>query len=243
MRTAGRAWPKISTLATPSIVEIERTTIVSTYSSTVRKRQRGRSGRDLQHRGFSRIDLSHVGGVGMLGGSWRVEAEIADCTSSAAPSMFRSSRNCSVIWVEPSTLTEFIVSRPGISENCVSNGVATAEPMVEASAPGRFAFTTMVGKVDIGQLVDRQREIAEQPREKQGCHDQNGHDRTPDEDFGKIHGALRKGLLNRMFIGTNLSPHGMNCCSTLYQAILPAQLCNFRSLIPLRSWELVRTAC
>ena len=63
------------------------------------------------------LTLRIVGGVGSVGGSWRVAAEIAACTSCAAPSMLRSSRNCSVIWVDPSTLTEFIVSRPGMIEN------------------------------------------------------------------------------------------------------------------------------
>ena len=42
-----------------------------------------------------------VGGAGMFGGSRRITAEMADCTSCAAASMLRSSTNCRVMLVLP----------------------------------------------------------------------------------------------------------------------------------------------
>ncbi len=80
--------------------------------------------------------LCMVGGS-MLVGNCLAAAAIADCTSCAAASILRSSRKVSVIWVEPSTLTEFMESRPGMSEKFASSGVATEEAMVSAFAPGR----------------------------------------------------------------------------------------------------------
>ena len=90
------------------------------------------------------------GGVGMLGGSLRKAAEIADCTSCAAASILRSSENCKVIEVEPWALVEVIESSPAIVENCPSSGVATAAAMVSGAAPGRLALTEMVGKSTLG---------------------------------------------------------------------------------------------
>ncbi len=78
---------------------------------------------------------------------------MADCTSCAAASSERSSENCSVMLVEPRELVEVIESRPGMVENCRSSGVATDAAMVSGLAPGRLAFTWMVGKSTFGRSL------------------------------------------------------------------------------------------
>src|SRR3954463_14918115 len=83
--------------------------------------------------------LRNVGGVVIVGGNCFNAAEIADCTSSAAASMLRSSVNCNVICVMPVPDNEVIESSAGIVENCFSKGVATADDMVSGDAPGRLA--------------------------------------------------------------------------------------------------------
>ena len=70
---------------------------------------------------------------------------MADCTSCAAASMFRSRVNWIATVVEPSTLVEVMLSMPAMVENCFSSGVATAAAMVSGPAPGRLAETVMVG--------------------------------------------------------------------------------------------------
>ena len=45
------------------------------------------------------LTLRKVGGWGSALGRLRVAAEMADCTSWAAPSRLRSRLNCRVIWV------------------------------------------------------------------------------------------------------------------------------------------------
>ncbi len=59
--------------------------------------------------------------------------------------MSRSSVNCSVMDVLPCPLTEVIASSPAMVENCFSIGVATDEAIVSGLAPGRLAFTEIVG--------------------------------------------------------------------------------------------------
>ena len=66
--------------------------------------------------------------------------------------MFLSRLNCRVTWVKPWVNVEFIESSPAMVENCRSNGVATAAAMVSGTAPGRLAFTRMVGKSTLGRL-------------------------------------------------------------------------------------------
>ena len=78
---------------------------------------------------------------------------MADCTSSAAPSIERSRLNCSVICVRPSELDEVIESIPAIVDSCCSSGVATDEAIVSGLAPGRFAPTVMVGKSTLGRSL------------------------------------------------------------------------------------------
>src|SRR6185437_14012819 len=86
----------------------------------------------------------------MFVGSWRCAAEIAACTSCAAPSMLRLRSKVSVIEVEPSALVEVIWLMPAMVENWFSSGVATAVAMVSGEAPGRLALTEMVGKSTFG---------------------------------------------------------------------------------------------
>ena len=77
----------------------------------------------------------------MSGGRYGLAALIADSVSLTAPSIWRFSSNCSVIWVKPSALAEVIWVRPGIWPNCSSSGVATDDAMVCGSAPGSCAVT------------------------------------------------------------------------------------------------------
>src|SRR6185437_13182958 len=96
------------------------------------------------------LTLCRVGGDGMLTGNCRVACWMAARTSSAAPSMLRSRSNWMTMPVRPSELWEVIELTPGMLENWLSSGVATAEAMVEGSAPGRLAETKMVGKSTAG---------------------------------------------------------------------------------------------
>jgi len=80
-------------------------------------------------------------------------AAIAVCTSTAAPSIFRLKSNWSVICVDPSEFTDVIESMPAMVVNCRSSGVATADAMVDGSAPGRLADTMMVGKSTLGKSL------------------------------------------------------------------------------------------
>src|SRR5581483_10079814 len=91
------------------------------------------------------LTLRSVGGLGRLLGNCPVAALIADCTSWAAASMFRSRSNCRVMLVEASVLLEVICETPEISESCLSRGVATFDAMVSGLAPGRTALIWMVG--------------------------------------------------------------------------------------------------
>ena len=95
--------------------------------------------------------MKNDGGVVISTGSWREAAVIADCTSCAAPSMFRSSANWSVMRVTPCELVELIDSIEAIVESCFSSGVATALAIVSALAPGKDACTLIVGKSTAGR--------------------------------------------------------------------------------------------
>ena len=86
-------------------------------------------------------------------GSRRCTAEMAACTSCAAPSTERSRLNCSVICVRPSELDEVIESIPAMVESCCSSGVATDEAIVSGLAPGRFALMLIVGKSMFGRSL------------------------------------------------------------------------------------------
>src|SRR5689334_5081401 len=97
------------------------------------------------------LTFPYVGGLGMFGGSWRAAAEIADCTSSAAPSRLRDRPNWSVICVAPCVEVELMLSSPAIVENCFSSGVATDDAIVSGEAPGSAADTWIVGKSTLGR--------------------------------------------------------------------------------------------
>ena len=96
------------------------------------------------------LTFRKAGGSEMSGGSCRIEAEMADCTSRAAASMLRSSSNSRVTRVVPSALSDVIARTPAIFENWFSSGVATAAAIVSGLAPGRRAETSMVGKSTFG---------------------------------------------------------------------------------------------
>ena len=83
--------------------------------------------------------LLNEGGCGSSGGNLRAAVEIADCTSSAAPSMLRSSENCKTICVAPIEELEVIEETPEIVANWRSRGAATEDAMVSALAPGKLA--------------------------------------------------------------------------------------------------------
>ena len=71
--------------------------------------------------------------------------------------MFRSSENWMVIDVDPSPLDDVMLSMPAMVENCFSIGVATAAAIVSGLAPGRFAFTWIVGKSTVGRSLTARR--------------------------------------------------------------------------------------
>ena len=89
--------------------------------------------------------LRKLGGVGSSAGRRRIAEEIADCTSSAAPSIERLRSNCRTIAVFPSEDVEVIVVTPAMVENCRSRIDATEEAIVSGLAPGSCAVTWMVG--------------------------------------------------------------------------------------------------
>src|ERR1700749_499331 len=110
------------------------------------------------------MTLGKVGGDGMLTGNCRCACWIAASTSSAAPSILRSRSNWMVIEVLPSELDDVIELTPGMVENWLSSGVATAEAMVEGSAPGRLADTLMVGKSTGGNSLTGRFEYPNRPK-------------------------------------------------------------------------------
>ncbi len=59
--------------------------------------------------------------------------------------MLRLRLNCRVIEVEPCEFVELIESIPAMPENCLSKGVAMDAAIVSGFAPGKLAFTLIVG--------------------------------------------------------------------------------------------------
>src|SRR5437588_7506608 len=104
------------------------------------------------------------GGAGISGGSCRCACEMADCTSSAAPSSDRLRSNWMVTLVTPSEFVELIELMPAMVENCFSSGVATAEAIVSGLAPGNAAFTLMVGKSTLGRSLTGSEKYANIPK-------------------------------------------------------------------------------
>src|SRR5690242_7113439 len=71
-----------------------------------------------------------------------------------------------VMLVEPSEFVEVIESMPAMVENCFSRGVATEEAIVSGLAPGREAFTWMVGKSTFGRSLTGSNRYAKMPKIK-----------------------------------------------------------------------------
>ena len=92
-----------------------------------------------------------VGGLGRLRGSWPMAAVMRAWTSRAAWSIGRARSNWMVIWVWPWTEFEVIWATPAIWANWRSSGWATAVAMVSGLAPGKLAFTLMVGNSTFGR--------------------------------------------------------------------------------------------
>ena len=55
--------------------------------------------------------------------------------------------------VLPCVFEELIEVTPAIVENCFSSGVATEAAIVSGLAPGRLAFTWIVGKSTVGRSL------------------------------------------------------------------------------------------
>ncbi len=76
---------------------------------------------------------------------------MAACTSRAAALMSRFKSNCNVTLVLPRLLEDVISVTEAIRANWRSSGVATEEAMISGLAPGKPAFTEMVGKSTRGR--------------------------------------------------------------------------------------------
>jgi hypothetical protein len=77
--------------------------------------------------------------------------------------------------------------RPAMVENWFSSGVATADAMVSGLAPGRLAVTSRVGKVDVGQVADREGAVSHAAEQRDGRHQKAGGDGPLDECLGYVH--------------------------------------------------------
>src|SRR5215813_2916776 len=96
------------------------------------------------------LTLRKLGGVVISIGSRRWATVNADCTSSAAPSMFRLRSNWTTMLVRPSDEADVIEVMPAMVESCRSIGDATEAAMVSALAPGKVAVIEIVGKSTAG---------------------------------------------------------------------------------------------
>ena len=152
-RTAYFWAPKTRTCATPVRLEMRCASSVSAYSSTADSGRLAELSARNSTGESAGLTLRNEGGVVISAGSRRAAVLIADCTSSAAPSMSRSRSNWSVIRVEPSPLLEVIEPIPAMVANWRSSGVATDAAMVSGLAPGRLAVTWIVGKSTRGSAA------------------------------------------------------------------------------------------
>ena len=92
-RTAYFCVPKISTWAMPGKVEMRgRIARLAKASTSDRRTCEDFSARNMIGKSAG-LTLRKLGGVGSSTGRRRIAEEIADCTSSAAPSMFRLRSN------------------------------------------------------------------------------------------------------------------------------------------------------
>src|SRR6266566_4588987 len=104
-----------------------------------------------------------MGLLGRLEGNWPRAALMAACTSRAAASMLRLRSNCRTMFVEPSWLVEVISVTPAMRPNWRSSGVATADAMVSGLAPGRPAWTWIVGNSTWGRGATGRKRKASTP--------------------------------------------------------------------------------
>ena len=81
---------------------------------------------------------------------------------------------------------------PAIVENCFSSGVATDAAIVSGLAPGRLAFTWIVGKSTVGQVADRQQPVAHDAEDQDREDEQRRRDGPADEWFGDVHGPCSR---------------------------------------------------
>jgi hypothetical protein len=116
-------------------------------------------------------------------GSFRAATVSADCTSSAAPSMFRLRSNWMTTELTPSAEVDVSEVMPAMVESARSIGPATEAPMVSALAPGSVAVIWMVGKSTAGNAATASR----QTEHDQRCRDQRRHYRAADASLGNIH--------------------------------------------------------
>src|SRR5471030_2193851 len=75
---------------------------------------------------------------------------MAACTSRAAPSMSRFKPNCNVIRAVPTELCDVISVTSAMEPRWRSSGLATLVATVSGLAPGKLAWTEMVGKSTCG---------------------------------------------------------------------------------------------
>ena len=80
--------------------------------------------------------------------------------------------------VEPSVLDEVISVTAAMRPNCRSSGVATDDAMVSGLAPGRPAFTEMVGKSTCGSGDTGSSRNATTPGQRDRHRQQRGRDRA-----------------------------------------------------------------
>src|ERR1051326_6882574 len=102
----------------------------------------------------------------MPGGRFLSVLAIIACTSCAAASILGSGESGIVIEHEPSPDVDVMLSMPAIVENCFSSGVATADAIVSGLAPGRRAFTVIVGKPTVGKSLTGRRTYALMPKNR-----------------------------------------------------------------------------
>src|SRR5580698_1819375 len=92
----------------------------------------------------------YEGRDGRFAGRNPTEELMAACTSRAAALISRLRSNWRVTCADPTELREVISVTPAIRVNCFSRGVATAAAITSGLAPGRPAWTKMVGKSTSG---------------------------------------------------------------------------------------------
>ena len=75
---------------------------------------------------------------------------MAACTSRAAELMSRVKSNWRMTTADPTELRDVISVTPAMRVNCFSSGVATDAAITSGLAPGRPAWTKIVGKSTSG---------------------------------------------------------------------------------------------